>query len=322
MRVSHCDGQYIACLEDSLDPPLILFLALLADGALGEPRFLWQRVPHPVELMGRLITLGEERLNHGSHRKLKGILLLVPLCLGMVAIGFVLQQVSLFGLVEVVVVAIMICQKSLVQHARAVASGLRLSLAEGRAIVARIVGRDTSGLDRSDVVRAAVESVAESFSDGIVAPAFWYLAGGLPGLLVYKLVNTADSMVGYKNERFGDFGWSFARLDDLLNWIPARLSAVLIKLWKQPLADWKRILADAGKHRSPNAGWPEAAVALVLGISLSGPRTYDGEARDYPYINEPGRHQLTEVDLDNAILLIRKAWAGFSGLVLLAALLI
>ncbi|MCY4541505.1 MAG: adenosylcobinamide-phosphate synthase CbiB [Rhodobacteraceae bacterium] len=300
-----------------IDPFLVVFLALLIDAAVGEPDALWGKVPHPVKLMGSLVKKCDIQLNHGDHRRLKGAFALAACCALMILIGLALEWISIYGIVDVAVVAVLLCQKSLVEHARIVASGLRLSLEEGRRAVSHIVGRDVSKLDHSGVVRAAVESVAENFSDGIVAPVFWYLVLGLPGILVYKLVNTADSMVGYRNSKYSEFGWSFARLDDLANWIPARISAVLIKLWGQPYSGWRDIRRDAAGHRSPNAGWPEAAMASVLGISLSGPRSYDGSARQYPYINDDGRKAIGVAYLDSAISLVRKASAGLAGVVLL-----
>jgi adenosylcobinamide-phosphate synthase len=171
---------------------------------------------------------------------------------------------------------------------RAVAAGLIHSLGDGRRAVSMIVGRDTADMDEAAVARAAIESAAENFSDGVIAPIFWFALAGLPGLLMYKIVNTADSMIGYKTERYAEFGWAAARLDDVLNWIPARLTALLICLRFGLWRHWPQIVADAWRHRSPNAGWPEATMARALNVALAGPRSYDGELRDFPFVNPDG----------------------------------
>jgi adenosylcobinamide-phosphate synthase len=183
-----------------------------------------------------------------------------------------------------------------------------------------IVGRDTAVLDRAGVARSAIESAAENLSDGVIAPAFWFLIGGLPGLMLYKITNTADSMIGHMTPRHQEFGWAAARFDDLLNLVPARLTALLIALtngWTNPTP----ILRDAPLHRSPNAGWPEAAVACVQGISLSGPRSYHGKVADYPWVYPEGRRDLGSDDIDHTIRTLWRAWAGMFGLTALAAVL-
>ncbi|NKX42641.1 cobalamin biosynthesis protein, partial [Rhodobacteraceae bacterium R_SAG2] len=173
----------------------ILALAMLLDAALGEPDWLWRRLPHPAVLMGRLIGWGDRRLNHGQASRAKGVALLLALMIGAALLGWAL---SLFGpLIEIILAAILLAQRSLVEHLRAVADGLRQSLPAGRRAVAMIVSRDTAAMPADAVARSAIESGAENLSDGIIAPAFWFLLGGLPGLLVYKIVNTADSMIGY-----------------------------------------------------------------------------------------------------------------------------
>ena len=211
-----------------MSTPFILVLAMLLDAALGEPDWLWRRVPHPAVLMGRLISWFEAQLNTGTARQAKGV---VTLLLIMSIAGVLGAVLSLLGpLVEVIVAAILLAQRSLVTHVRAVADGLRQSLAQGRRDVAMIVSRDTRDMPADGVARSAIESAAENLSDGVIAPAFWFLIGGLPGLLVYKVVNTADSMIGYRTPRYADFGWASARMDDLLNLVPAPLTAGLIAL--------------------------------------------------------------------------------------------
>jgi adenosylcobinamide-phosphate synthase len=172
-----------------------------------------------------------------------------------------------------------------------------------------------------DVVRGAIESAAENFSDGVIAPALWYLVFGLPGILIYKVVNTADSMIGYKTDRYRDFGYAAARLDDILNWVPARVTAGMICLTARPLQSFKVVLTDASLHRSPNAGWPEAAMAAVLGIALAGPRIYDGKPVDYPFVNAAARHRLTPEDIRRAVSRLNIVWAGFAALMLISAVL-
>jgi adenosylcobinamide-phosphate synthase len=244
------------------------------------------------------------------------------LALGALVLGRVLAEAG--WLVELVAAAVLLAQRSLVDHVRAVADGLRLSLGDGRHAVAQIVGRDTTAMGEADVARAAIESAAENFSDAVVAPAFWFLVAGLPGLLLYKLTNTADSMIGYRTERHREFGWAAARFDDLLNLIPARLSAVLVAASLGQLRAWREIAADARLHRSPNAGWPEAAMARGLGVALAGPRSYDGQIRDYPFVNDAGRTAIGAPEIDATCAALWKSWsvalAGVAGLAVLAAL--
>ena len=233
--------------------------------------------------------------------------------------GWLVHILPDLGLVEIAVLAILLAQKSLVEHVRAVATALRRSLPEGRAAVAMIVGRDTAAMTEADVARAAIESAAENLSDGVVAPVFWYLLLGLPGIVAYKLVNTADSMIGHMTPRYREFGWASARLDDVLNLIPARLTALLIALthgWIDP----KPILRDAPKHRSPNAGWPEAAMAPVLNVALSGPRSYHGVAKDFPWVWPEGRRDPGPDDIDAAADALWRVWAALLAFAVLIAL--
>ena len=287
----------------------VLFLALLLDAALGEPRWLWARWPHPAVLMGRLIQRADDRLNQGAARRLKGALL----ALALVLLGLVLGGAiaALGWLPQVLVAAMLLAQRSLVDHVRTVADGLRMSLTDGRRAVARIVGRDTAPMDGPAVARAAIESAAENASDGVIAPAFWFLVAGLPGLLIYKLVNTADSMIGHRTPRHEDFGWASARLDDLLNLLPARLTALLIALVAGQLPRWQEIAADARRHRSPNAGWPEAAMARALDTALSGPRAYHGQMKDFPFIHPQGDRAPGPQRIEATCTRLWQIWAVF-----------
>ncbi|EPX77265.1 adenosylcobinamide-phosphate synthase CbiB [Litoreibacter arenae] len=281
-------------------------LAMLLDAVLGEPKWLWDRLTHPAILMGRLIEALEKRLNSGKDRRAKGVALVALLMVGALILGAIL---SAFGpLVEIILAAILIAQRSLVDHVADVARALRLSVGDGRMMVARIVGRDVATLDRSGVARGAIESAAENLSDGVIAPVFWFVLLGLPGLLAYKAINTADSMIGYRTPRYEKFGWAAARLDDLVNWPAARLTAVLIALSHLRMDAWKIIWRDAGLHRSPNAGWPEAAMACVLGVALSGPRSYDGIVGDELFVNAEGRHDIGPDDIDAAVSALWRTW--------------
>lgn len=298
---------------------MTLVLAMLLDAWLGEPRWLWSRAPHPAVLMGRLIGWADARFNRGAARRLKGVAVMVVLGLGAVTLGAVLA--ALGPVVEVIVAAVLIAQRSLVEHVLAVAHGLRQGLAEGRAAVAMIVSRDTGQMDESAVARAAIESAAENMSDGVVAPLFWFAVAGLPGLLLYKITNTADSMIGYRTPRHEAFGWAAARFDDLLNLLPARGTAVLMALTQGVWRDWRGIVADAGLHRSPNAGWPEAAMARALGIALSGPRAYDGRMQDFPFVHASGRKPLMAQDIEAAVRVLWAVWVAVLCLALGLALL-
>lgn len=298
----------------------LLIPALLLDAALGEPKILWDRFPHPAVLMGRAVSAVEARLNAGENRKAKGVLAMTGLGLAALVLGWLIHILPDFGLVEIVVAAILLAQKSLVQHVRAVADALRLSLGDGRAAVSMIVGRDTAVLDRAGVARSAIESAAENLSDGVIAPAFWFLLGGLPALLLYKITNTADSMIGHRTPRYEQFGWAAARFDDLLNLIPARLTAALIAV-THGMFNPKPILRDAPLHRSPNAGWPEAAMAVCLNISLSGPRSYHGKQSDFPWVWPEGRREIGPEEIDASVSALWRAWAGMVVITLLAAIL-
>ncbi len=302
---------------------MALVLALLLDAMLGEPRWLWDRVPHPAVLMGRAVGFLDRRFNGQSAQKLAGALVLAGLVAAAGLLGLALSMLP-WIFAEIILGAVLLAQKSLVQHVQAVADALRLSTGDGRRAVAMIVGRDTQTMDAPAIARGAIESAAENLSDGVIAPAFWFAVAGLPGLLIYKITNTADSMIGYRTPRHEKFGWAAARFDDLLNLIPARLTALLIWLaarTKTPanlLGEWAAIRRDARLHRSPNAGWPEAAMAPALGVSLSGPRSYDGQTQDFPWVHPEGRKDANATDVDAAVGMLWRSWA----ILLVVALLI
>ena len=303
-----------------MTPAMVLVAALLMDAALGEPRWLWDRLPHPAVLMGRIVSWLERRLNTGENRRTKGTLTAAL----MVAIGLGIgAALAAFGPVaEVLFGAILLAQRSLVQHVAAVAQGLRLSTEAGRRAVSMIVSRNTDEMTPAQVTRSAIESASENLSDGVVAPAFWLLIGGLPGLLVYKLVNTADSMIGYRTERYEDFGRASARLDDLLNLIPARLTGLMIAGLSGQLGQWYYIKREARAHKSPNAGWPEAAMARALDLALAGPRSYDGQMQDFPWVNGTARKEIGAAEIDQAVLMLWKVWALLMVLTVAAAVLL
>ena len=291
---------------------------MVLDALLGEPDWLWKRLPHPAVLAGRLIGWADGRFNAGRHRKWRGAMLVLALVVVGGVIGTALS--ALGPLVEVIGAAILLAQKSLVTHVRTVAEGLRMSLPQGRRAVSMIVSRDTTDMPAEGVARSAIESAAENLSDGVVAPAFWFLVAGLPGILIYKFINTADSMIGYRTPRYVDFGWAAARLDDLLNLVPARLTALIIALLSGRMGDWRDIRADAVRHRSPNAGWPEAAMARVLGVALAGPRAYDGVMQPFPWVHPAGRKEIGPADIDAAIGQLWRVWAAMLFLSVILAL--
>jgi adenosylcobinamide-phosphate synthase len=264
---------------------------------------------------GALIDYCDTRLNRPySDRRRNGIVTLVLLVLAALVPSLIVIAITRnlpFGWVlEALLATPFLAQKELGRAVNAVADALGTSLAAARKAVAEIVGRDTADLDEAGISRAAVETLAESASDGVVAPLFWLVLFGLPGIVVYKAVNTADSMIGHRTDRYRDFGWASARTDDWLNWLPARLTAVLITAAcffvpaMSPGAAWATARRDAKKHDSPNAGWPEAAMAGALGLTLGGPRAYAGEVVDLPAFGA-GRSDLTRNDIRRALWLYR-----------------
>jgi adenosylcobinamide-phosphate synthase len=309
---------------------LALF-AMLIELCIGYPERLVRVIGHPVTWIGALIG-GLDRLFNRDMtpvlRRLAGILA-VAIALSVVgAITFVVQWQLLrqpFGIVPVAVLAsALIAQRSLHRYVANVASALeRQDLDAGRKAVSHIVGRDTARLDRAGIARAAIESLAENFSDGIVAPVFWLVVAGLPGAALYKAINTADSMIGHRTPRYADFGWAAARLDDLVNLPASRLAALLLILASVLCNDasagaaWRAIRRDAARHRSPNAGYPEAAMAGALGLSLAGPRFYAGISVEDAFMGD-GRREAEAKDIRRALALYRRADATL--LALLAGL--
>lgn len=287
-----------------------LVIALVLDAWLGEPRWLWRRAPHPAVLMGRLVGWADRRLNRGGPARAPGIAALALFVCTGAGVGLGVGALPGGALWEIILAAILLAQRSLVDHVADVAVALRRSVTDGRVAVARIVGRETSEMESTQVSRAAIESAAENLSDGVVAPAFWFLIGGLPGMLIYKMINTADSMIGYRTDRHLGFGWASARADDLLNLVPARLTALLIAALYGGLGQWRAIAFDARRHRSPNAGWPEAAMARALGLALSGPRRYHGALSDDAFVNESGRTDAGPRDVDAATLVLWRVWTA------------
>jgi adenosylcobinamide-phosphate synthase len=313
------------------DALLILFLALGLDAVAGEMNWLFRFVPHPVVGIGNAVGRLEKRLNRrelpDSDRRSRGIVTvgLMVACVGGLAAGvaFVARALPHFWIVEVFLAATLLAQKSLFHHVDDVARALEGNgLEAGRYAVSRIVGRDPQSLDEHGVARAAIESLAENFSDAVVAPAFWYVLFGLPGLAVYKTVNTLDSMIGHRNDRYRAFGWAAARLDDAMNLLPARLTGLIIVLASlfaakgNPWRSLTTMLADARHHRSPNSGWPEAAMAGALGLALGGPRKYPGLTVDEKWIGK-GRARATVKDIDRSLHLFSAACLLHAGLVVL-----
>ncbi|KKB12076.1 cobalamin biosynthesis protein CobD [Devosia geojensis] len=293
-------------------------LALVAERWLGYPEQLLKSIGHPVMWFGSLIDGLEHRLNRpdrdARQRRDAGIIALAILLVVAFILSFVVQQfvrgLPLGWVLEVLLAVPFLAQKELGRAVAAVAEALRTSLAAGREAVSHIVGRDPDQLDEAGVARAAIETLAESTSDGVVAPWFWLLLFGLPGIVLYKAINTADSMVGHMDARYRDYGWAPAKLDDAVNWIPARLTAVLITLacffvpHASPSQAWAAVKRDAGKHASPNAGWPEAAMGGALGFALGGPRSYQGETVDLPVMGQ-GKSALVGSDILRAHQLYR-----------------
>jgi adenosylcobinamide-phosphate synthase len=301
--------------------PLAL-LSLLAELAFGYPDRLVRAIGHPVIWIGGLISLLDRTLNRSgdsdAYRRLAGILALAIIVSVAIAAAILVDRVFAlvpFGIVGVAVAASsLLAQRSLGTHVTAVATALETGgVTEGRKAVSMIVGRDPERLDVAGVSRAAIESLAENFSDGVVAPAFWLAIGGLPAAAAYKAVNTADSMIGHRSARHRSFGWAAARFDDLINLPASRLGALLIVAaacftsGASHRNAWQAVLRDARKHRSPNAGWPEAAMAGALGLSLAGPRHYAGVLVEDAEMGSGGRREATAADIRRALALYRTA---------------
>ena len=260
--------------------------ALALEAMIGYPDWLHRRIPHPVALIAAIIAALERRWNHpGRVRKLLGAVTVIAAAGSAAGVGVLISYAAPHlpygGVILVLVATLGLAQRSLFDHVAAVITAFNGNdLPAARAAVGRIVGRDVAQLDQSGVAAAALESLAESFNDGVVAPAFWFLLAGLPGLFAYKAVNTADSMIGHMEPRWKDFGWAAARTDDVLNLIPARLAGIFIAIAGR--GGWRVMFKDARKHASPNAGWPEAAMAGALRVQLGGSAVYDGQRHDRP----------------------------------------
>jgi len=293
----------------------IVIAALAFDALIGDPGWLWRRVGHPVAWIGALIGYIDRRFNREDQsqqqRKTTGIASTTAMVAIAAAVGVLVQttvqQLPLGNLVVALIASIFLAQRSLYQHVAWVRSAFAEGgLAGARRAVARIVGRDPEQLDEAGICRAAIESCAENFSDGVVAPVFWLALLGLPGLIAYKTINTADSMIGHRSERYQSFGWAAARLDDLVNLVPARLSALLLAV-VAPMGggsvgtSLRAVKRDASKHRSPNAGWPESAMAGALGVALAGPRRYATHMVEDPFLNAEATSQIVPDDIGRAL---------------------
>lgn len=315
--------------------PTILLLALLIDAVLGDPDWLYRAIPHPAALMGRLIDWLDQSLNNNADmprtRRFWGVVAMVFLVGAALTAGWLvdllLAALPLGWLLEAALMSALIAQNSLYLHVREVAIGLEVDgLQGGRDAVRHVVGRDPDALDEPGVARAALESLAENLSDAVTAPILWALLLGLPGMLAYKLVNTADSMIGHRTSRHEDFGWAAARLDDLLNLAPARIAGLVLcggaaLLPGRPVrAAWAAMWRDARRHHSPNAGWPEAAMAGGLGLALAGPRVYDGELVDDAWMGAGGRAEATAGDIRRGLQLFVAACAIQAAVVAILAI--
>jgi adenosylcobinamide-phosphate synthase len=275
---------------------LALALAVLIDRLIGDPR----KLPHPVVGFGKLISYLDDQLNNGTRKKEKGLIMLILIA----ALAFFLTSLLIIiayrihlylGIaLEAWLISTTIAAKGLKQAANEVAAPLiKGDLEDARIKLSYIVGRDTQNLNEEEITRATVETVAENTSDGVTAPLFFALIGGAPFAMLYRAVNTCDSMVGYKNERYSEFGWASAKCDDLLNWVPSRLTAFVMVFSTKPglkrtkLECWKIVKRDARKHPSPNSGWGEAAVAALLGVQLGGVNTYKGVLSNRAQMGDP-----------------------------------
>lgn len=285
---------------------VVALIALLVDAAVGWPQPLYRRIGHPVTWLGRLVNMLERALNRGGSRVLRGALASV-IVIGAALVPALLLQQALGPVIAGLLAWPLVAARSLHDHLRAVERPLLAGdLPAARGSTAMIVGRDVRNADAPALSRAAIESLSENASDGVIAPLFWALVAGLPGIAAYKAINTLDSMIGHRTPRFNEFGRFAARLDDVANWIPARLTALLIAGggWSRTALSvaWR----DARRHRSPNAGWPEGAMAGALGVRLSGPRTYADRVSTEPWLNTGARDPLAG-DISRALGIYRRA---------------
>lgn len=280
---------------------IALLIGWILDLLFGDPA----KLPHPVVGFGKIISYFEKTLNKGKDRKLKGGITAGFLMLAtFVLVYAVLVLLSPFPWLRMLVTAIgvfyCLAGTTLIREVRAVFAACERSLEEGRRQVSRIVGRDTAHLSDKEVKTAALETLAENLSDGVIAPLFWYALLGLPGMMAYKMVNTLDSMIGYKNERYGEFGCVAAHIDDIANLIPARLTALLMIIAAGKPGLWKFVVKFGPMHASPNSGWPEAALAGILNCRFGGTHDYFGETVYKPYIGTIDR-ELTFADMEKAV---------------------
>ncbi|MBR7054331.1 MAG: cobalamin biosynthesis protein CobD [Prevotella sp.] len=287
---------------------LSLLVGWVLDLFLGDP----SRLPHPVVGFGKMIAFGEHRLNKGMHRKVKGALMAIALIILVFLVGWTIRHLLCLANVwlgvafDTIIVFYCLAGTTLIREVRAVFVALDRSLEDGRRQVARIVGRDTSELSAQEVRTAALETLAENLSDGVTAPLFWLAVAGTPGMLAYKMVNTLDSMIGYRTERYKDFGCWAAHIDDVANYIPARLTALLMVIASGRLGLLSFVAKYGRNHASPNSGYPEAALAGILGCRFGGPHYYFGQLFDKPFIGEQDR-QLTTADMEKAVRINRVA---------------
>jgi len=301
----------------------LLVLALVIDAIVGDPDAIWRRIPHPVVVIGGLVGWLDRRFNRDDftprRRRALGAGVLAAIVVAAWFTGYgierLLSTVPAGWVGTAILAAILLAGRSLHDHVAAVANAFSDSIAAARRAVSRIVGRDAADLDEAGICRAAIESAAENFSDGVVAPALWFALLGLPGLFAYKAVNTADSMIGHRTPPHRDFGWAAARFDDFANFPASRLAGLLIALAAplaggSPVVASRVMIADAAKHASPNAGWPEAAMAGAMGLALAGPRRYVGVTVDDPFLNAAGRRAAAPADIRRALAVCRGAWAA------------
>ena len=297
-----------------------LIVGWTLDRLFGDPA----RLPHPIVWFGRMIAFGEHRLNHGSHRKLKGAITAIGLIVSVFAITWLVRHtLSPLGkglwvtLFDAIIIFYGLAGTTLIREVRAVFLALDRSLDEGRRQVARIVGRDTSALTAQEVRTAALETLAENLSDGVIAPLFWLAILGTPGMMAYKMVNTLDSMIGYKTERYRDFGCWAAHIDDIANYLPARLTAILMVVTSGRAGLLRFVWRNGRNHASPNSGYPEAALAGILDCRFGGPHYYFGQLFDKPYIGTNDR-LLTTADMRRAVSINRRAETLMMAALLLA----
>jgi len=303
-------------------------VAMVLEALMGWPDSLFARIGHPVTWLGRLIEALDTRWNRDedapSMRRAAGIAAALIVIAVAGALGGLLQSWLASGWNHVLVLGVLawpfVALRSLYEHVSAVARPLQSGdVEQARSAVAMIVGRDPAKLDEAGIARAAIESLAENASDGIVAPLFWGVLLGLPGIAGYKAINTLDSMIGHRSERYEYFGWAAARIDDVANFIPARLTGLLFALaGREPRTAFACMARDGSKHRSLNAGWPEAAMAGSLSIRLCGPRFYDGKRADEPWLNESAR-DANASDIARGLKLYVRAMAGLVGLLVILA---